>query len=194
MVQIVNNHYIMKSLVLLLVLANGLAYSQKSISERLSQKEAKAKTITYLIDASYVNIGSYGNMIVVCNTKNNWVNTLPNYNYRGTFRNCMGTKEDQLNWMKAIKKAVKDAFTKNRLEELKEERLSFTVAFSPQGKPMGVEFFIMTKEQTKLTLEELEDIETNLMRDVKLNFKCQEKITNYNRIPITPTYNLKDLL
>ena len=69
----------MKSLIFLLVLANTFAYSQKSISERLSQKEAKAKTITYLIDASYATQDRTGSMIFVNNVKNEWINKPTNY-------------------------------------------------------------------------------------------------------------------
>lgn len=184
----------MKLLILVFVLANTFAYSQKSISERLSQKEAKAKTITYLVDASYVNIGSYGNMIVVYNTKNEWAYKPTNYYYKGSFRNCISTKDDDIKWSKEMKKAVKSAFTKNRLEELQKERLEISIAFSSQGKPLGVRYFIETLGQTKLTFEELEDIETAIMRDIKFTFKCQEKIANYNYIPFSWIYNFKDLL
>ena len=184
----------MKSLIFLLVLANTFAYSQKSISERLSQKEAKAKTITYLIDASYATQDRTGSMIFVNNVKNEWINKPTNYYYKGAFRSCISTKEDDIKWSKEMKKAIKSAFTKNRLEELQKERLEISIAFSSQGKPLGVRFFIETLELTKLTLEELEDIETAIMRDIKFTFKCQEKIVNYNYIPFSWIYNFKDFL
>ena len=184
----------MKLLIFIFVLVNTFAYSQKSISERLSQKEVKAKNITYSIDASHATPDRPGSMIFVNNIKNEWAFKPTNYYYKGSFRNCISTNDDDIKWSKEVKKAIKSAFTKNRLEDLHNERIFVTIAFSSQGKPLGVRFYIGTPEPTKLSFEELEDIETAIMKDIKFTFRCQEKIANYNYIPLTWLLNFKDLL
>lgn len=156
-----------------------VAHSQARIP--LNLKEAKAKNIYYSIDASVAQ-EKYG-VIDVTNKNNAWNNRQTNYNSK-SFWSCIGNNNDKTDWIKQIKKSISKNFTKPRLVELANENIHFVLAFSPQGNVLGMRFLV-NAQNTKITLAELEDIELSLMKDIKLNFKCQDKIKDYNFIPFS---------